>query len=136
METSQHLIREHVVDGKLYQLRLGVGITQLVTDFENMLKHRYRLVMFYANEEERTIKVGFMRELMPQDESTVYAHNAVEWTLSSEDYDDFERDLGIPVIKPALLDGLLKYALGLPKYFNPDDDNVSTEMDNKNSNPA
>ncbi|WP_026463468.1 hypothetical protein [Adhaeribacter aquaticus] len=106
------------VDGQT--ITIGAGVTQLEEPTAAGWQYRYEFEFLLIREKGKLIRVGFMQQLLDPN-GELKTQKTVEFTLSRWDYDYFEATLGLPIIKPLLLDGLLK-SQGKPKYFNPVED--------------
>ncbi|WP_066834942.1 hypothetical protein [Rufibacter ruber] len=109
---------QYIINDAEFDLTIGKGVTQLVTGHQNGLRKIFKLLMFNANEPDRNITVRFRCYLVPEGNiNDVLAESTVEFTLSEDDYDFFEDNIGIPIVKKSILNGLLDYHFGVPKYF-------------------
>jgi hypothetical protein len=103
---------------KTYTIITGVGKTKLLADSDDIygLPLEYNLKYFMCNERDKNITVSFSREVLSPVNGKVIKEDTITWTLSDEDYMYFEMGIGVPIIKPSLINGLLVTKM-MPKFF-------------------
>jgi hypothetical protein len=126
MDTQEYTF-EH--EGTNYTIQIGPSTTKLIIDEDPVtgLPQEYRLKYFICEEESKNISVMFASTILTPTGSKIEEKH-INWTLTPEDYMFFEVGVGIPAIKPSLINGLLSYGLKLPKFFQIGDEPATEEL--------
>jgi hypothetical protein len=115
MELQEYIFER---DGVEYTIQIGLGVTKLIANNDPItgLPQEYRLKYFMCEEETKKITVMFASTLVTPKGAKI-EEKYIDWVLNEDDFTFFELGVGIPAIKPSLINGLLSYGLKQEKYF-------------------